>query len=129
MKLAIVAATLTALILPAHADEPRHLDFTVALTGIDGRPMTHTDAKGAPTDEILTLGDVCVIALEMQIEEDKNLPADKKFQRDELARKVYKRNDVVLEAQDLAMLKERIGKVYGPAQVGPAWRLLDPAMK
>lgn len=100
------------------------IDFTQRLVSVDGKPMPNGDTK-PPAD--LLLGDVAVVALESMIEDDKQLSGADKFKRDELARKVYRAKAAVLTLEELALIKERIGKVYAPAVVGAAWRLLDPA--
>jgi len=75
----------------------------------------------------LTLGEVAVTALESQLEEDKQATGADKFKRDELARKIYGKKDVALPAEEIATIKDRIGKSFGAMVVGAAWRMLDPA--
>jgi hypothetical protein len=106
-------------------DPPRHIDFTQEIKGLDGKPVMNGDVKPAVA---MTLGDVAVVALETSLDEDKGITGAVKFERDELARKVYKKSSVVLTAEQLASIKERIGKVYSAMIVGAAWRLLDPAV-
>jgi len=36
---------------------------------------------------------------------------------------------LLMTAEELATIKERIGKAYGPIVVGPAWKMLDPALQ
>jgi hypothetical protein len=93
--------------------------------GLDGKPVMMTDSK-PPVP--MTLGDVAVTALETSLDEDRGITGAVKFERDELARKVYKKSSVILTAEQLASIKERIGKVYSAMIVGAAWRLLDPAV-
>lgn len=107
-------------------EQPRHIDFTQALMGIDGKKLVRGDAK---QPETITLGDIAVQALETPLEEDKQMQGDAKFKLDLLARRIYRNADVVLSVEDTALLKQRIGKAYGPMVVGAAWRLLDPAEK
>lgn len=102
------------------------IDFNQPLVGLDGKPILTGDAK-API--VLTLGEASVTALENTLEEDKTATGAEKFKRDELARKVYKKSDVVLTAEEIALIKDRIGKSYGALVVGAAWRILDPAMQ
>jgi hypothetical protein len=106
--------------------EPRHFDFTTVLTGIDGKPIQNGDVK-PPVP--MTLGDVVVGALEMQTADDQHSTGEAKFKLDELARRIYGNKDVVLSVEDLATIKARIGKAYGPLIVGASWRLIDPAQK
>ena len=104
------------------AQEARKVDFTVVLLGIDGKPL-NGDVKPA-----VTLGDISVTALHSTIEEDKSLSGLDKFKMDELARKIYKAKAATLSVEDLATIKARIGKIYGPLVIGVAWRLLDPSL-
>jgi len=113
-----------AMALVMHA-QPRTIDFTTALVGLDGKPMMNGDPK---TPVALTLGEVSVTALEAQLEEDRTATGADKFKRDELARKVYQKKSVALTAEEIATIKDRIGKSFGAMVVGAAWRLLDPAV-
>ena len=116
-----------------HAQNVRRIDFTQPLIGMDGNPITSllppqgssADAKGVLTP--MTLGDAAVSALETILEEDRQSPGAEKFKLDELARKIYKKKDAVLLVEEIATIKNRIGKYYGPIVIGPAWRILDPA--
>ena len=119
MRLAILLA-LGCLTLAGQ--EARKVDFTQVLMGIDGKPL-NGDVKPA-----LTLGDIAVTALHSTIEEDKTMSGLDKFKMDELARKIYKSKAATLSVEDLATIKTRIGKVYGPLVIGPSWRLLDPSL-
>ena len=102
--------------------DARKVDFTQTLVGIDGKPL-NGDVKPA-----LTLGDIAVTALHSTIEEDKTMSGLDKFKMDELARKVYKSKVATLSVEDLAAIKARIGKIYGPLVIGATWRLLDPSL-
>jgi len=120
--------TILALILASFAlaaDKPATIDFTQTITDLDGKPVPSGDAK-TPN---LTLGAVAVNALEATLEEDRGQSGAEKFKADELARKVYKAKAAVLTVEEIALIKTRIGKAYGPLVVGSAWRLLDPSTK
>lgn len=122
-RLTVFICAVGALLLAA--ETPRKINFTVPLVGVDRKEMKVSDAKDAPP---LTLGDVCVTALETMIEEDRQADGLSKFKRDQLARKIHGAKDVVLSVEDVELLKTRVGKVYGPAVIGAAWPLLDPAV-
>ena len=122
LSLVLCCACAIALI-PAYAQD-RGINFTTVLHGFDGKAITGPDGKTS-----LTLGDVAVGALETPIEEDRNMAGSEKFKRDQLARKIYGAKSVELSVEEVALVKERIGKVYGPIVVGPAWSLLDPTNK
>jgi hypothetical protein len=78
---------------------------------------------------LASLGDLALVALLAQTEEDKNLDPRKKYERDQLARKIFKNADAILSPEEIALIKERIGKVYGPGPIGAAWPLLDPTLR
>ena len=125
-KVFTIAILLAGSVMAFTQTAPRHIDFTQVLTGLDSRPILNTDAKPPAA---FTLGDVAVNALENQIDEDRNLAGSVKFDRDQLARKIYHAKAAILTAEEIALIKERIGKLYGPLIVGAAWPLIDPAMK
>ena len=99
------------------------IDFAATLNGLDGKPISLMADKTP-----FTLGDAAVAALEDMTDSDKNASGLEKFKLDELARKIYGKKHVVLHPEEITLIKERIGKIYGPVIVGAAWRLLDPAM-
>lgn len=102
------------------------VDFTQPLIGIDGKPLNSGDDK-AP--HAMTLSDVTVQALEMVRDADHQATGADKFKWDELARRVYNQKSVSLQIEDIALIKQKIGEAYGPAVVGPAWRILESALK
>jgi hypothetical protein len=107
---------------------PRHIDFTQALKGVDGQTISSGKAAAdGKTPVPMTLGDAALMSLETALEEDKQSTGADKFKLDDLARRIYGKKDVVLPIEDVATIKTRIGKAYGPMIVGAAWRLLDPA--
>jgi hypothetical protein len=118
-----------ALTLTAQA-QSRTVDFTQVIKGLDGTPFTVTSgADAAKKAEQLTLGDVAVNALETVVPDDVKLSGEDKFKLDLLARKVYKAKSAALTGEEVNLLKQRIGKLYGATIVGVAWRMLDPEAK
>jgi hypothetical protein len=106
---------------------PRHIDFTQPLLALDGKTAL-SDGSGKDAHAI-TLGDVCVNALETPTQQDQQMTGEQKFKLDELARRIYGQKDISLTVEDISTIKERVGKAYGPLIVGQVWRLLDPATK
>lgn len=120
------------------AKKPFTVDFTQILTGPDGKPLPGMDCKaeqGKPdpvpgqTCSALTLSDAAVVALEAVLEEDRSADPKKKFENDQLARKVYKQKSIVLLLDEVTKIKDRIGKAFGAAVVGAAWPILDPTLR
>jgi hypothetical protein len=109
-------------------DAPRHIDFTQVIKDLDGQPLPINSEGKLPS--VATLGKIAKDALTNILPGDDQLTGSGKFDHWQLAQKVYPdKSDVVLTAEELATIKERIGKAYGPIVVGPAWKMLDPGMK
>lgn len=121
-------ATMQNAIAQEKKETPRHINFNQTLKGFDGKVIqTGGDAKSSRP---MTLGDAAIVALETPIEDDRKDTGDEKFKRDMLARKIYlDAPSVVLTVEETALIKERIGKIYGPIVVGATWPLIDPATK
>lgn len=120
-----------ALTLTAQA-QTKAVDFTQVLKGLDGTQFTRQDPpiNGKATEVVpMTLGDVAVNALETPIQDDLKLSGEDKFKMDLLARKVYKAKSVSLTPDEINLIKNRIGKLYGANIVGSAWRAIDPEAK
>ena len=94
------------------------LDVTQVLTGLDGEAIK--DGETA-----VTLRPICVSALMAVLETDKGMSGEDKVRLWCLAGKIQKESSPVLVAEDVTLLKARIGAAYGPAIVGPAFLLLN----
>jgi hypothetical protein len=77
-------------------------------------------------DKPWTLSDVAVNALVSSFKDEDTVPSSKKFGYYELARKIYNKKAVSLSVEEIATIKERIGKMYATAILGPALMALDP---
>ncbi|MCK4788372.1 MAG: hypothetical protein KAV87_31825 [Desulfobacteraceae bacterium] len=93
---------------------------------------------GKETKEVLTedtvLKRVCIDALlnpEIEISPDGNprpveVEGPKKFERYGLASRIYDANGIMeLQSEEITLLKDLIGKGYGPIIVHPAWDALE----
>lgn len=105
----------------------RHIDFTTVLTGLDGKPLQEPASPIDKTLHNVTLGSAAINALETTLDEDRSTTGEDKFKRDELARRINNKSDVVLSVEDIALIKHRIGAAYPSILVGAAWRILDPS--
>jgi len=94
------------------------LDVTQVLLGLDGEAITE-DGKA------VTLRPICINALMATLETDKGMSGEDKAKIWALAGKVNKEDKPVLVAEDVTLLKTRIGAAYGPAVVGPAFLVLN----
>ena len=94
------------------------------LKTLEGKPITDPNhLKG------LSLGDICIIVLQAQFEDEKNLAADKKIERWNLAQRIHGNVNVDLKAEEITLLKELVGKGWGVTVVGQAYDMLDPVKK
>ncbi|UWZ84658.1 hypothetical protein [Occallatibacter riparius] len=119
----VVAVSLFVGAAHAQAQAPigRHIDFTAKLLDLNSHPIALSEKD--PTQ--VTLSYVCINALETPVDADREMAGEQKFAMDQLARKIYAQKDVVLSAEEITLLKKRVGMLYGPLVVGAAWRMLD----
>lgn len=98
------------------------IDVTQTLKQYDGSAMMDTDAQGNSIEA--TVRAALVGALIAPNQKDK---AMQKFQKDELARKLFSaEKEVSCTSEELVMMKECVGEAYpSPVVVGQLWRLLD----
>lgn len=88
--------------------------------------LVHLDGVALKTNDVpLTLKGASIEALMTLVESDRKASGEVKFKRYELAVKVKGGGEVEVTPEEIVMLKERIGEVYGPAVVGPAYKLLN----
>ena len=120
----IALLTFTA-VVAAQTPKSAGVDFSRTLVSEVGAQLTGPDGK-AP----LTLLDVASTALLANLPSDQGLSGQQKYDLYDLARRIKTGpQPVALSETDLAALRKRIGEVFGPGVVGPAWKALDPALK
>jgi hypothetical protein len=110
-------------------------DFSAKILDMDGRPFI--DDIKCPADQAgkrkceddVVLASIAVRALMAPFQDEQNLSGEDKFKRFALAMKVKDGGEVPVSAEDIALLKKLIGKLYTPLVVGRAFPLLDPAEK
>lgn len=79
-------------------------------------------------DKSLTLKKVCVDSLLLNTQDDTS--GDEKAERYMLAMKIHEaKKEVDLESKDIVIIKELIGKNYGPLVVGQAHLMLEGKTK
>ncbi|SCB18581.1 hypothetical protein [Rhizobium lusitanum] len=80
---------------------------------------------GSTSDEAPTLGDVSVKALVENLRGDEVASGEDKFKRAVLAQKILPGGEIELPVEELATVKDRIGKACHPVVVLAAWNLLE----
>lgn len=127
------------------------INVTQAVMGLDGKelPVSNEDrvalirardlvAAGNPAEalplleqlvgiaEPLTFRKVAVQALMASMKGDENLDGEKKLKMWQLASRIQGEDEPDIDTgPDVTLLKERIGKAYGPVVVGPAFLILN----
>lgn len=81
--------------------------------------------EGKPFDGNPTLKTICFMAINAQAMGDERMTGDEKLKLFAVVSKVTSGGIVDLKAEDIAVLKERIGKTMFPVIVGRAFELLD----
>jgi hypothetical protein len=106
-------------------------NFEVAITDFDGKPIFSepevrgkegTVEKAAVT---FTLKSAAIQALNVLHQDEQSLPAEKKFERYRIAMKIATGDPVELNVDELALVKQLIGRVFTPIVVGRAWEILE----
>lgn len=94
------------------------VNFDSNLPDLNGKPLPKNDKEALP------LKDVCIEALMAMVMEER-VNGETKFKRYELALKINKGGEIDVTPEEATMLKERIGTMFGPAVVGPAFKILN----
>jgi hypothetical protein len=98
---------------------------TFLLHDINGKNIT-MDREGKIN---ATLGDIAIQALLGELPGEQ-VPAEKKMHRFNTASRIKhalseKAQEIDLPSEDITLIKNCIGKVYGPAVMGPAWNAIE----
>lgn len=94
------------------------IQWATVLKDMDGKELTAEGSKP------LTLSRVAINALSQLTQDDQNLDGEAKFKLGLLANKIYTEPEADFEAEEIAKVKERIGKLYAPFAVFQAYNLL-----
>lgn len=128
-KIALSLGLLIAASMPAFA-----ADFRSPILGPDGKTVPLCTDKTPECEAPLTLGIVASNALfapEAPASDGLGRPtavgADEKVKRAALALRIAGAGQLDLTAEETAMAKQAIGRIYAPLVVYRAWALLDPA--
>lgn len=93
------------------------VNFDLALTDFDGNDLTEKN-------ETFRLKRAAIEALMVMFPEERD-EGEHKYKRFDLASRVHKGGEQEVTPEEAALIKQRIGKLYGPAVVGPAYKLLN----
>ncbi|PYE31213.1 hypothetical protein C8J37_11210 [Rhizobium sp. PP-WC-1G-195] len=94
------------------------IDFSPVVTTVEGTPL-----KGAPS-----IREAAITALTMSVDSDVNLPPARKFELGLLAQKIaLGSSNLEVSAEEIATIKDRVGKAYGTVVVLFVWQHLEKA--
>ena len=98
------------------------IDFSKAITNLDGTPLKQGDGR---EDKVADLRYCCIEAL-LSMDPKEQIAGEKKLQRYSLAKKIYNATEPLeLKVEDVALIKELVGKGYGVGVVGPVFELIE----
>jgi hypothetical protein len=98
------------------------IDFNAPILGFDRKPLNESDRA-------MTLAIVACTALSAQFRDEDNLAADIKYKRFKLGCKIANGGIVDLSVDEIATLKQLIGRAFSPLIVGRSFDLLDPKIE
>lgn len=107
------------------------INFSAPILNFDGEAVMETDEKGKPLEgKPLTLSTISVNALVMPLPDGRgqqeHLDGAAKVRHACLAETIFKSTAPIdLKVEDIALIKERIGRGYGPLVVMRCWALLE----
>lgn len=91
------------------------------LKTLDGQTMKDVGAKGEAIDATLKMS--IVNAILSPVQNEKGVDKVKKY---ELATKIYKAKQTVdLTAEDIVLIKDRVGEIFPPLVVGQVFKVLE----
>jgi hypothetical protein len=99
------------------------LNLDQIITDLRGKPIPFKEEKDSPEKD-LTLRDVAQVAL-LNDAPQEQLTGDQRFRLGRLAEKIHAGGEVELKTDQIAKIKERIGKLWGTMVVTRAWSLID----
>lgn len=94
------------------------IQWQTVLTDLDGQALK---VEG---DKELTLAKVAINALSQLTQADQNMTGEEKFKLGLLTQKIHSEPDADFEVEEIAKVKDRIGKLYAPLAVFQAYNLL-----
>ena len=84
------------------------------------------DLDGQPFKDGSTLKNICEAAAGVQLSEDAMTPVEQKLKRLDLLKKIHASDGVIdFTAEEIVLLKDRIGKIFPVMAIGQAFEMLD----
>ena len=110
------------------------IDFSILLVTLSGEPLTKSlseDEQDEKKEKIqYTLGLACSNALVAFLEQDRQKDGAYKFSCWQLASRISKAKEPIdITAEEIVLIKDRVGRMYGAMGVGPVYELLEDLNK
>lgn len=103
-------------------------NFDVVLKKFDGKELVRRENPEPSAPEVpLTLKHVAIEAIFAQLPGEESMSGQTKLDLHLLGVRVNAGGDVELKAEELALIKERVGRAWPAIIAGPALIALDPA--
>jgi len=97
------------------------IDFDSVFKTMEGKDIPKVEGKEEP----FTLKDVCLSALMANFDDEKNLTGKDKIERYAIACKIRTGGECDLVVEDITLLKNLVGKLFGVLVVGQAYPMLE----
>ena len=86
-----------------------------------------TDLDGTPFEgPVTTLRDVMVLSLKAQMQGDEKVSPETKYGWGKLARRIMTNEEVSLKAEEIVILKDRIGRAFNCVVVEQVFDAMEP---
>jgi hypothetical protein len=96
------------------------INTNTVITNLVGEPMKDMDANGEATDA--TLKSTIVNALLSPVQKEQGTEKVKKY---ELAKRIYEADEIELTAEEITLIKSRVGDTFVPIVVGRVFEMLE----
>lgn len=104
------------------------INFNTPLIDVrDNTELTYEKRKGDPTSEVaLTLGVAAAEGLGALFDDERTLASSERLKRGVLIEQIFKRPECEISIEEANLIRDRIGRLYGPLVVVAAEKVLDP---
>lgn len=94
------------------------VNLSAILLSINGEQIKQAEV-------VQTVGTIAVEALQVFDTRDTALSGDEKFKRWKLACRIHGQAEAEISIEEAKMIKDLVGKYYGPVIVGQVWEALE----
>jgi len=98
------------------------INVNQVLKNLAGETLKDNDGTGKAIDATLKLAIINSVLAPVQ---NKNESGVEKVKKYELAKKVYANDEIDLTAEEITLIKQRVGEVYAPLLVGQIFEMLE----